>query len=154
MKRTVARIVRDPEDAADTLQNALALVWKNLKKIHRHPNPQAYILGICINVSYDTLRRSSRIAKRHVAMEEALSSEIASHSETPDKRAMAKEKEATILSAVASLPSQQSLAIFLRLVEGESFQTIAEALGCREATARSHISKGKASLRELLGDLL
>jgi RNA polymerase sigma-70 factor, ECF subfamily len=152
MKRTVARVVRDPEDAADTFQNALASIWKNLRKIHRHPNPQACILGICVNASYDTLRKRSRVGKREVGVEKL--SEFSSSQDGPDGYAFGRERERTILSAVASLPPNQATAVFLRLVEGESFAAIAEAIGCREATARSHVSKGKAGLRELLADVL
>lgn len=39
MMRAVSRIVRDPDDAADAFQNALVYIWKDLKKIHSHPNP-------------------------------------------------------------------------------------------------------------------
>jgi RNA polymerase sigma-70 factor (ECF subfamily) len=152
MKRTVARIVRNPEDAADAFQNALASIWKNLRKIHRHPNPQACILGICINASYDTLRKRSRIGQREVGVEGL--SDFSSPQEGPDSRAIGCEQERAILTAVCSLPPKQATAVFLRLVEGESFQAIAEAIGCREATARSHVSKGKAGLRELLADVL
>lgn len=154
MKRTVARIVRDPDDAADTLQNALAQVWKNLKKIHHHPNPQACILGICINASYDTLRRRARSSGRQISFEDAATPDPPSPSEAPDDYAIGREKESLITAAVASLPPQQSAAVFLRLVEGESFRTIAQAIGCREATARSHVSKGKEELRTLLADLV
>ncbi len=152
MKRTVARIVRDPEDAADTFQNALASIWKNLRKVHRHPNPHACILGICINASYDTLRKRSRLSKREIGMDAV--PDLPSSGERPDGVAAGREKERSILSAVACLPPKQALAVFLRLVEGESFQVIAEMIGCREATARSHVSKGRAALRETLASIL
>lgn len=154
MKRTVVRIVRDPDDAADTLQNALAQIWKNLKKVHHHPNPQASILGICINAAYDTLRRKARSSGRQISIDDAATPDPPSPSEAPDAYAIGREKEALIAAAVASLPPHQSVAVFLRLVEGESFRTIAEAIGCREATARSHVSKGKEGLRLLLADLI
>lgn len=152
MKRTIARIVRDPDDAADTLQDALASIWKNLKKIHLHPNPQAYILGICINSSYDTLRKRSRRSEREVALEHT--HDLPSTQGWPDAHAIEREREREILTAVASLPPKQAQAVFLRLVEGESFQAIARVIGCREETARSHVSKGKAVLAEALASLL
>ena len=40
----VARIMRDPEDAADVFQEVLALIWSKLERIDRHPNPHAYII--------------------------------------------------------------------------------------------------------------
>jgi RNA polymerase sigma-70 factor, ECF subfamily len=154
MKRTVARIVHDPEDAADALQNALASLWNNLEAAHRHPNPHAYILAICIYSSYDTIRKRSRLSQRHISLDEVTGTELASSMASPDIHALDNEKERVVTLAVASLPPQQALAVFLRLVEGESFHVIAETMGCREATVRSHVSKGKAGLRELLVDML
>ena len=154
MKRTIARIVRDPEDAADTLQNALASVWNNLEVTHRHPNPPAYILGICIYAAYDTLRKRGRMSRRQVSLDEVSPADLVSSETRPDIQAFDNERENVVSMAVATLPPQQALAVFLRLVEGESFRLIAEVIGCQEATARSHVSKGKAGLRELLADML
>jgi DNA-directed RNA polymerase specialized sigma24 family protein len=38
-------------------------------------------------------------------------------------------------------------------MEDSPYHTIAGVLGCSEATARSHFSKGKARLVKLLGEL-
>lgn len=154
MKRTIARIVHDPEDAADTLQNALASVWNHLESVHHHPNPPAYILGICISAAYDTLRKRGRGSQRQVSLDEVPVTDLVSSGSSPDLQALDNERESEISRAVASLPPQQAMAVFMRLVEGEPFHVIAEAIGCQEATARSHVSKGKAGLRELLADML
>jgi len=150
MMSSVTRIVRNPEDAADTLQNALTSIWKNLKKIHHHPNPHAYILRVCVNAAYDTLRKRRR---RNEQPLDEMEGSIPSHggSESP---AIALVREREVLSAIASLPRNQAEAVLLRVVEDQPFQSIAEALGCREETARSHVSKGKARLREILAGTL
>jgi RNA polymerase sigma factor (sigma-70 family) len=147
MMRTVSRIVRDPEETADAFQTALMRVWKNLKKIHRHPNPHGYILRICINASYDQLRRRSRLRKREVSFEStnALDREAAQSAEIREE-----ETAGALTGALSRLPRKQAQAVVMRALEEESFQTIGQTLGCREATARSHYSKGKARLRQLL----
>lgn len=70
----VARIVRDPEDAADVFQEVLALIWAKLERIDRHPNPHAYILRICITRSYDALRKRARRRRREIRLESILES--------------------------------------------------------------------------------
>ena len=65
----VARVVRDPEDAADVFQEVLALIWAKLDRIDRHPNPHAYIIRICITRSYDALRKRARRRRREVRLE-------------------------------------------------------------------------------------
>ncbi len=152
MMQTVFRIVRDPEDAADTFQNALTFIWKNLKKIHHHPNPHAYILRVCVSSSYDTLRKRARRLKRERPInfeDHALMPDIGS-----ENAVLRFEHEQAIQTAIASLPCNQARAVLLHIIEGLSFQTVAEVLGCRESTARSHVSKGKARLRELLVEFL
>ncbi|GAB6987148.1 hypothetical protein JCM10369A_36730 [Nocardioides pyridinolyticus] len=46
------------------------------------------------------------------------------------------------------LTPRQRSAIALRYLEDLDFATIAETLRCSQATARSHVSRGLASLRE------
>ena len=149
MMRTVSRIVRDPEETADAFQTALMRVWKNLKRIHRHPNPHGYILRICINASYDQLRKRSRLRKREVSLEatNALEREAVESAGIPDE-----ESADALTGALSRLPRKQAQAVVMRALEEESFQAIGQTLGCREATARSHYSKGKARLRQLLAD--
>lgn len=151
MMRTVARIVRNPDDAADAFQNVLLLIWKDLAKIHRHPNPHGYILRVCMSVSYDCVRKRSRNHRREVLLDDSgvLPAEGRG---VGDFSAFEGEKE--ILKAIASLPPQQAQAVLLQAVEEESFEQIAQSLGCSEATARSHVSKGKARLRQVLGNSL
>jgi DNA-directed RNA polymerase specialized sigma24 family protein len=58
-----------------------------------------------------------------------------------------------IREAIAMLPPNQGQAVLLRIMEDSPYDTIAGILGCSEATARSHFSKGKARLLKLLGEL-
>jgi len=152
MMRTVARLVRDPDDAADAFQNALVLIWDKLPVIHRHPQPHAYILRICINASYDILRRRSRIRKREIS-EEGREGTVISPAES-GRALISSETKQLILSAIAGLPAKQGQAVFLRIIEEESYEFIAGALGCGEAAVRSHVSKGLTRLRKTLKQVL
>lgn len=150
MVRMIARLVPDPEDAADTMQNVLVAVWKYLGRIQRHPNPQAYILRLCINRCYDTLRSRYRRRKREVPLDES-APEAAAPGHSASNAMQQTEEVERIRAAIAMLPPHQSKAVLLRLVDEESFGSIAETIGCSEATARSHFCKGRARLQRLLG---
>jgi RNA polymerase sigma factor (sigma-70 family) len=152
MMRTVARLVRDPDDSLDAFQNVLMMIWKDLKKINAHPNPHGYILRMCVSAAYDQLRRRSR--QRHQLT--ALEGEIVVRpgaARDPQSISISHERERQIMEAIAMLPRQQAQAVLLQIVNDESYDEIARSLGCTEATARSHLSKGKAKLREILGHL-
>jgi len=148
MMRTIWRIVRQPEEAEDTLQDALALIWKRLDRISVHPNPQALILKICANAAVDTLR------KRRSGQRSAGASELdrLPSLALPDNVAE-REIEATIMGAISRLPKKQSIAILMRILEEQSYAEIGRALGCRESTARTHVLRGRAKLSRWLRHL-
>lgn len=152
MMRTVARLVRDPDDAADAFQNVLMMIWKDLRKIAEHPNPHGYILRACVSASYDVLRKRSRQRNRMAVLESK--ARITAPPIHPADHVYGREQEAEVLRAIAKLPKQQAQAVLLQVINDENYEEIAKSLGCTEATARSHLSKGKARLREMLSHMV
>jgi len=146
----VARIVRDPEDAADVFQEVLALIWAKLKRIDRHPNPHAYIFRICITRSYDVLRKRARRRRREIRLESIQAKMWPARSLAYIEDG---DRVTAIREAIAMLPPKQGQAVLLRVMEDFPYHMIAGVLGCSEATARSHFSKGKARLIKILGEL-
>jgi len=146
----VARIVRDPEDAADVFQEVLALIWTKLERIDRHPNPHAYIIRICVTRSYDALRKRARRRRLETRLESIKAKIWPASSHGYIKEA---ESSNAIFEAIGMLPPNQGQAVLLRVVEGASYGTIAEVLKCSEVTARSNFSKGKARLIKIFDEL-
>jgi len=141
----VTRIMQDHHDAMDVFQEVLAVVWKKLKTIDRHPNAQAYILRICVTRSYDALRKKVRYRQK-----ERLRQEMESRKRETTENAS--ELALTIRQAIALLPPKQAKTVFLRLIEGEDFAAIGSILACSAVTARSHFSKGRTRLQQILRD--
>ncbi|MGD8238522.1 MAG: RNA polymerase sigma factor [Armatimonadota bacterium] len=150
MIATVARIVRDPDDAADVLQEVQAVIWSKLKRIHRHPNPHAYIMRICVTRSYDAVRRRIRRREREAPLADQ---PTAPAPDRPLQTVVSRENEAAIHRALFSLPPRQAQALLLRAIDDAPYDAIACTLGCSENTARSHVSKGRSRLHEMLVDL-
>lgn len=146
----VARILRNPEDAADVFQEVLAVIWSKLERIDRHPNPHAYIIRICITRSYDALRKRARRRRLEIRL-----ASIKAKVWLDSSRGYIKEGDrlAVIREAIAMLPPNQGQAVLLRIMEDSPYHMIAGVLGCSEATARSHFSKGKARLVKLLNEI-
>src|SRR5262245_42545426 len=120
MIRAIARIVDNPHDAEDALQNALTTIWQNLSRMRQHPNPEAVILKVCIDAAYDVLRNRRR-AKR---LEINLPSEHVGSTTSPAEELAAIEARQRLLAAVLELPRNQSLAVHLRYVEELSYAEI------------------------------
>lgn len=148
MMRVIWRVVRHPDEAEDTMQEVLSIIWKKWDRIACHPNPQALVLKICINASVDTLRRQCR-AGRFV--------DSGVIDRLPDRAAGSArgqaETEAMVKRAAGRLPRKQAAAVLMRILEERSYKEIAEVLGCREATARTHVLRGRAKLRKWLSHL-
>ena len=151
MMRTVWRVVRQSELAEDTLQDALAIIWRKRDRIARHPNPQALILKICLNCAYDSLRKRERFQK----LQDVSRSDI--HPKQPftdgPKELARKAVEDEVLHAISRLPHQQAVAVLMRIVQDEPYNTIAETMGCSETTVRIHVSRGRKRLSQWLAHL-
>ena len=151
MMRSIWRILRNADLAEDSLQDALAVIWKKRLQIRRHPNPPALILKICLDAAYDSLRRLERT--RHQTDLSQLDEVPAPRDHDADRDLEERELEEQVQQAIRRLPRKRALAVMMRLVHEEPFEAIAHALDCSEVTVRIHISKGRAQLRKWLSPL-
>ncbi|HEO71534.1 MAG TPA: sigma-70 family RNA polymerase sigma factor [Candidatus Hydrogenedentes bacterium] len=149
MLRTIWNVTQHGDDAEEALQEALSVVWRKWDRIRVHPNPKALILRICINAARDVLRKRIRRERR----ERRAETTIPARPLNPAQALDAQERESTILDAISQLSRNQSAAVVMRLVHGLSYGDIGAALGCRDATARKHVERGRKRLQEILAPL-
>jgi RNA polymerase sigma-70 factor (ECF subfamily) len=152
MMRSIWRIVRNADLAEDCLQDALFVIWKKRFLVCRHPNPPALILKICLDVAYNSLRGLER--SRCQTDLSRLGDIPAPTEHDADRHLEEREIEEQVQRAIRKLPRKRAVAVMMRLLHEESFEAIARVLGCSEVTARIHISRGRAQLREWLSPLL
>lgn len=148
MMRTIWRIVRNADLAEDCLQDALYIVWKKRFRIRSHPNPPAFILKICLNAAYDSLRGLARM-RRQTDLSR-LGNTPAPQEHNADHCLGEREIEEQVQRAIRRLPRKRALAVMMRMIQGEPFDVIARALDCSEVTVRIHVSKGRAQLKKWL----
>ncbi|MBN2409428.1 MAG: RNA polymerase sigma factor [Candidatus Aminicenantes bacterium] len=148
MMRSIWRIVRHREAAEDALQDALAVIWKKRARVARHPKPEALILRIAVTSAYDALRKHRRRIGREVTGWPGDRADEASPSveKGPEDRNL----RAAILGAIGRLPRRQAAAVLLHIVEEQSYEDIARAMGCSGSTVRVHVSRGRAKLARML----
>jgi RNA polymerase sigma-70 factor, ECF subfamily len=151
MMRCIWRIVRNADLAEDSLQDALAVIWRKRFQIRRHPNPPALILKICLNAAHDSLRRLAYLRKQTDLSPLANIPDSSGHD--ANRNLEERELEARVQQAILRLPRKRALAMMMRLIHDEPFEAIAHALDCSEVTVRIHISKGRAQLRKWLSPL-
>ena len=124
----------NPHDAWDLVQEALVRVglrWRRLAD----QNPGGYARTTLVRLNVDRTRRLGREAPGEVP-------------DLPAPVALDRALEPWLVAALASLTPQQRAAVVLRVVEDLDHAGIADVLGCSAGTARTHLSRGLARMRE------
>ena len=147
MVNCVWRIVRDPVETEDVIQDVLLHVLKKSDSICRHPNPTALLLRICVNKALDHLR--SRNSRR--AALDRLSAEPVTRAPTPVQTLAGDEEQTRLLEFLKKLPARESEAITLHVLEELDYPEVANAMGCRQSTVRVLIGRARKRFREAFG---
>lgn len=135
--RVAYGLTGNPHDAWDLVQEALVRVGLRWRKL-ADGNPGGYAHTTMVRLNIDRGRRLRRELLPGVMPER----ERPVHLE--------EELDPMLVAALRQLPPQQRAAVVLRAVADLDHAGIAERLGCSIGTARSHLSRGLAKLRELL----
>jgi RNA polymerase sigma factor (sigma-70 family) len=146
-RRTALGVLGDPEAAADVAQDVAVRAIERIGTLRDPSRLDAWLHRIAVRVALSEARRAGirRAAER------------ARHHELGAGVAPAADSEAEAglgpaLALLAGLPSRQRAALTLRYVHDLTDDEIGAALGCREATVRSLLSRGRAALRAALDD--
>ncbi|BBH68774.1 RNA polymerase sigma24 factor [Actinoplanes sp. OR16] len=131
----------DPHLAEDIVQEVLARCQPRWGRIAAADVPEAYVKRMIINelASWRRRRAARVVPLSHDALETVTTPAADTQAEVGERDAM--------IRRIARLPVRQRIVIALRFYEGLSDQEIADLLGCRPATVRSHTSRALASMR-------
>jgi RNA polymerase sigma-70 factor, ECF subfamily len=141
------RTLRDPEEAADALQEAFISAFRAAASFRAESQVTTWLHRIVVNACLDRVRR--RQARPTVPLPETGPGEPAA-----DGDAMAdRETRLVVSDALAALPEEQRVPIVLVDVEGYSVADTAKLLGIAEGTVKSRCARGRAKLAKSLGHL-
>jgi RNA polymerase sigma-70 factor (ECF subfamily) len=141
------RTLRDPEEAADALQDAFISAFRAAASFRAESQVTTWLHRIVVNACLDRVRR--RQARPTVPLPETGPGEPAA-----DGDAMAdRETRLVVGEALAALPDEQRVPIVLVDVEGYSVADTARMLGIAEGTVKSRCARGRAKLAKSLGHL-
>ena len=132
--RAALAILGDPHEAQDAVQDAYVTYLEKQPQFRDGEHAKAWLLKVTANGCKSRLRAR----KRHPA-EELLDTYPA-----PDQDSR------EVVEAILSLPANQRAAIHLHYYEGYSTGEIAQILGQRPGTVRSHLSRAREGLRKYL----
>ncbi|MGH3794851.1 MAG: RNA polymerase sigma factor SigM [Pseudonocardiaceae bacterium] len=141
------RTVRDPDEAADALQDAFVSAFRSAGSFRGQAQVTTWLHRIVVNACLDRLRR--RQVRPTFPLPEAGPGEPAA----PGDAMAARETQLAVGDALDSLPFEQRAAIVLVDVEGYSVAESAALLGIAAGTVKSRCARGRARMAVLLGHL-
>ena len=135
IERLARHVMRDPDDARDAAQEALAKVCVRLKQFRGESQFSTWLHRLVLNTCHDALDRR----RRH----EPLTEEMHAVADTSELRR-------ELCESLAAVPEQQARVVMLKHALGYSFEEIAHADGVPVGTAKCQAHRGRARLRERL----
>jgi RNA polymerase sigma-70 factor (ECF subfamily) len=142
------RLLREPADAEDALQETFLRAYRAYGRLDGHSNPAAWLYRIATNTARTHLRQRGRALARTADLDP----ERAAGGPGPAEQAARRQTLAAVAAAVDRLPYQQRAALLLRKYQGLSYAEVAAALGCTEAAARANVYQAVKKLRTTLKD--
>jgi RNA polymerase sigma-70 factor, ECF subfamily len=145
------RLSTSPADAEDVAAEAFLRAYRALRGYDasriRGLRIRPWLLTILRNTARNAARDAARRPGPPPAFEPPEPAGAGPSAEQQVEQELAQHEWARVLGR---LPEAQRAAVVLRHVEGLPISEIAEILGCPDGTAKSHVSRGLATLRTLL----
>ena len=144
--RTAVRLVRDPTEAQDLVQQVYLQAWKAFHRFEPGTNCRAWLFKILINEVHHYRRRwfnSKTVSEGEQSLEETLAFE-------PSVPEVLQDED--VLAALDEVPREFREVILLSDVQEFSYKEIAEMLGVPVGTVMSRLSRGRKQLRVKLAE--
>ena len=148
VERLARHLLRDPEDAGDAAQDALAKMCVRLKQFRGDSQFSTWLHRLVVNTCRDAAERG------RTRVHEPLADDVdAGPDADPVRAAGMSELRRELCESLADISPQQAQVVVLKHALGYSFEEIAAAAGMPVGTAKCHAHRGRNRLRERLEDV-
>lgn len=141
--RVAVRVLGDPGDAEDALQESLLDAWRHLDQFRGDAAFTTWMYRIVTNRCLAALRRPRPLPTARAAAEVAAPN-------SPERAAELDAELAALADAVQDLPYDQRVCWVLRELSGVGYAEIAEITGAGEAAVRGRIYRARVRLAEVM----
>ena len=136
--------------AEDVCQETFIRIFKGLPRFRSEADIGTWIYRIALNVCYSTLKRELKGRRQEVHLEDSEIPDLAAEdSDVPMLQHRADQSQ-RIRKAIAALPGPQADAISLYYLNDLKYTEIAAIMELPINTVKSHLRRGKESLRRLI----
>jgi len=138
--RALWLVTRNGHEAEEVMQDAFVRVWERWDRVRKMDRPEAYLFRTAMNVHRSRVRRALAAVRRTIGS-------------VPGDDAIATiEERDAIVRAMGRLTKAQRAAVVLVDLVGMSSAEAAQALGVRPPTVRVLAARGRAVLRDEMGE--
>jgi RNA polymerase sigma-70 factor, ECF subfamily len=142
------RVMRNPDDAADALQDAYIAAFRRAGSFRGDAAVTTWLHRVVVNACLDRLRRLK--VRAAAALPEDLDRSPLLGVEPPVDPVEAAEQRDEVMAALDQLNADQRAALVLVDMQGYSVEEAATILGCAPGTVKSRCARARARLAPLL----
>ena len=152
------RMTRNPADAADLVQETFVKAFGAWSTFSQGTNLKAWLYRILTNTYINIYRKRQREPFQGTIDEledwqlGGAESTTATHGRSAEAEAIDRMPASVVKDALQEVPEDFRLAVYLAVVEGFSYQEIADIMKTPIGTVMSRLHRGRRLLRELLAD--
>lgn len=148
---SVLRLVNDPEDARDVVQEAFLSAYQALGSFKGDSQFFTWLYRIAVNTAI-TFRRKKKAVVRLYADDDQSGLDPADEDEAgrPGFLLEMAEREQKVHEALNRLSSEHRTVLVLKDMDGRKYEEMAEVLGVPIGTIRSRLHRARLELREIL----
>lgn len=151
--RLVLRLLRDPAEAEDVVQETFLKAYRALPRFRGEAAFFTWLYRIALNGARNAIvRRRQRNGPQGVAPSQAPAQPP--EMGTPESMLLSKQVMQAIDAALEALPLELRTAIVLREIEGLSYEEIAQIMECPKGTVRSRLFRAREAIARRLRPLL
>jgi len=145
MYNTSLRIIRDPQEAEDIMQESFLSAFRKIKTYSGKVSFGAWLRKIVINNSLDALKKRKFLIDD---LDENIVEQLTEEEEPDEDLTMVRVDE--IRQAIDYLPDGYRIVLSLYLLEGYDHEEIAEILDISSSTSRSQFTRARQKLIQFL----
>jgi RNA polymerase sigma-70 factor (ECF subfamily) len=151
------RYTRNPHDAQDLVQDTYAKAYTSFHQFEPGTNLKAWLYRVLTTTFINTYRKDQRRPQAADSeLEDWQLSSAASHTSDQGKSTedvvLENLPDSDIKRALAEIPEEFRIAVYLADVEGFSYKEIAEIVNVPAGTVMSRLHRGRKLLREKLSN--